>query len=98
MDTWKPFDGFSGTNPAWDKAENDISPPLRVKKHFDTFRENLRIFTEEEKDCGLLKISQFSGRNPDQTNCFSAACALEKPDAAYTPPRLIHLDFLRNLF
>ena len=62
---------------------------LRVKKHFDTFR---------EKDCGLLKISQFSGRNPDQTNCFSAACALKKPDAAYTPPRLIHLDFLRNLF
>ena len=89
MDIWKPFDGFSGTNPAWGKAENDISPPLRVKKHFDTFR---------EKDCGLLKISQFSGRNPDQTNCFSAACALEKPDAAYTPPRLIHLDFLRNLF
>ena len=63
--------------------------PLRVKKHFDTFR---------EKDCGLLKISQFSGRNPDQTNCFSAACALEKPDATYTPPRLIPLDVLRNLF
>ena len=75
-----------------------IGPGLRVKKHFDTFRENLRIFTEEEKDCGLLKISQFSGRNPDQTNCFSAACALEKPDATYTPPRLIHLDVLRNLF
>ena len=67
-------------------------------KHFNTFRENLRIFTEEEKDCGLLKISQFSGRNPDQTNCFSAACALEKPAATYTPLRLIHLDVLRNLF
>ena len=66
-----------------------IGPGLRVKKHFDTFR---------EKDCGLLKISQFSGRNPDQTNCFSAACALEKPAATYTPPRLIHLDVLRNLF
>ena len=80
------------------KANRPLNGWFACQNHFDTFRENLRIFTEEEKDCGLLKISQFSGRNPDQTNCFSAACALEKPDATYTPPRLIHLDVLRNLF
>lgn len=51
---------------------------MRVKKHFDTFTENLKIFSEQAEDCGLLKISRFSGRNPDQTNYFSSACALEK--------------------
>jgi len=45
---------------------------------FDTFNENLRIFIEEEEDFGLLKISRFSGRNPDRRIYFSAAYALEK--------------------
>jgi len=48
------------------------------KKIFDTFNENLRIFIEKEEDFGLLKISRFSGRNPDRRNYFSAAYALEK--------------------
>jgi len=38
---------------------------LRVKMDFDTFNENPRIFIEKEEDFGLLKISRFSGRNPD---------------------------------
>jgi len=48
------------------------------KKIFDTFNENLRIFIEKEEDFGLLKISRFSGRNPDGRNNFSAAYAPEK--------------------
>jgi len=37
----------------------------------------------------LLKISQFSGRNPDRMNCFSAAYALEKPNPPRMSPDLI---------
>jgi len=48
------------------------------KKVFDTFNENLRIFIEKEEDSRLLKISRFSGRNPDRRNYFSAAYAPEK--------------------
>ena len=48
------------------------------KRLFDTFDENLRIFIEEEEDCGNLKISRFSERFPDRRYYFPAACALRK--------------------
>jgi len=48
------------------------------KKIFDTFNENPRIFIEKKEDFGLLKISRFSGRNPDCRKYFSFAYAPEK--------------------
>ena len=72
------------------KRKNDGNPFQRVKKDFDTHQENLRIFLEGEGDCGNLKISRFSGRFPDRRNCFSSACAPEKLNARYTPPRSIY--------
>ena len=48
-----------------------------------------------KKDCGLLKISRFSGRNPDRGYCFFAAYALKKPNSTYTPPDLIEQAVLR---
>jgi len=40
--------------------------------------ENLRIFIEQEGNCGLLKILRFSGRNPDGGYYFPSAYASEK--------------------
>jgi len=51
--------------------------------YFDTFIENLRILDEREEDCGLLKISRFSGRNPDCMYCFFYADAPKKPNSPY---------------
>ena len=71
---------------------------LRVKKDFDTHHENLRIFMEGEEASGNLKICGFSGRFPDGRNCFSCACAPEKPSATYTPPRSIWKGFTYRVF
>jgi len=58
------------------------------------FIENLRIFDEGKKDCGLLKISQFSGRNPDGRYYFSAAYALEKSNSPRMSLNLILKEIL----
>jgi hypothetical protein len=67
------------------------------KRIFDTFIENLRIFDEQEEVCGLLKISRFSGRNPDCRQYFSAAYALEKSNSPHMSLNLIFQAVLRSL-
>jgi len=62
------------------------------------FIENLKIFDELEKDCGLLKISRFSGRNPDRRYYFPAAFALGKSNSPHMSLNLIEQAVLRSLF
>ena len=46
--------------------------------------ENLRIFIAQEEDCRLLKISRFSGRNPDgRCDFFFARAAKESKRAVH---------------
>lgn len=72
------------------KKEKALRLPSACRKRlFDTFDENLRISIEMEKDSGLLKISRFSGRNPDYRYDLSFTYAIEKSNPTHMSPDLI---------